>query len=84
MQDSGVMYGFDANYDKHEEEEQYFEKTLEGVIKTSYGDSGFTNLLHINYDHHVIADIPIYPKPNVDETYHLVCVGDSDCEFEVV
>lgn len=82
MQDSGVMYGFDANYDKHEEEEQYFEKTLEGVIKTSYGDSGFTNLLHINYDHHVIADIPIYPKPNIDETYHLVCVGDSDCEFE--
>lgn len=80
--DHGVMYGFDANYDKHDNEDCYFEKTLDGVIKTSYGDSGFTNLLHINYEHHVVADIPVYGRPNIDNQYTLLCIGDDDCTFD--
>lgn len=64
--DNTIQYQLELNYDSGREDYKWVERTVDNVAKkkTSYVDSGFIKLVHINYDYHIEQDFPQNPPPD--------------------
>lgn len=63
--DNTSYFQLELNYDSGREQYQWIERTVDNVNhkKTSYADTGFNKLVHINYDYHTIDDFLQNPEP---------------------
>ena len=66
--DNTIQYQLELNYDSGREHLKWVERTVDSTnhIKTSYVDSGFYKLVHINYDYHIEDDFPQNPCPDTE------------------
>lgn len=71
--DNTLMYSLELNYDSGREDYKWVERTVDTNThkKTSYVDSGFNKLVHINYDYHNIEDFPQNPPPQISLGGHV-------------
>lgn len=71
--DNTLMYSLELNYDSGREDYKWVERTVDTNThkKTSYVDSGFNKLVHINYDYHSIEDFPQNPPPQISLGGHV-------------
>lgn len=66
--DNTIQYQLELNYDSGREQYKWVERTVDSTnhVKTSYVDSGFYKLVHINYDYHIEDDFPQNPCPDTE------------------
>lgn len=65
--DNTLYNQIELNYDCSREQYQWIERTVDVTnhVKTSYADSGWKKLVHLNYDYHIIDDFLQNPYPDV-------------------
>ena len=82
--DNTLTYQLELNYDSGREDIQWSERTVDvdKKVKTSYVDSGYKKLVHVNYDYHIIDDFPQNPQPPIQSGGYIKLVDIDGLVFD--